>query len=105
MDLDKTSLLIFGLILCVVLISVLYSSESYMHTMCMNIADMQRLKDKKRLGEIQTAPLYSGGNESVNGGKSKKRFFPGGTLERGDTPLSQHDLDVAHTRFPPERMF
>lgn len=107
MGVSKTCLLIFGLILCAMLLSFLYNQNSYIDTLysCVAAKDLKILKEKNRLRNTQTGNLKIGGFSKREKERTTEPFLPRGLLTRGEKPYTNiRDLST-DTRFPPERTF
>lgn len=114
MVLSKTCLLLFGLILCAVLIALL--TRNYNNILCAQVSDLVRIKRggskfpyRSKTGRTiyRKGPEYRGGHDEVNvlsvigNNEGFRRELEEDKPSFKDAVASQ----MAATQFPPERMF
>ena len=119
MVLSKTCLLLFGLILCAVLIAML--TQKYNDTLCARVSDLVKIKhgglpkSKSNIGKKVNGQIprrYQGGHsefvESDGNELSVKGYNKRFNREYEEPKSSFRNITVgqmATTRFPPERKF
>ena len=104
MKIDKISLLLFGLILCIVILSFLRNNIAQMKLLCANVTDMRSIANIHRDKETRIT-TYSGGYAD----KGSKNIRDISSIRRsphkGINPVLSTNATFPTILFPIERTF